>query len=52
MVKGLTKDRKKYNLCEACNMVYESKELAQKCEDFCNKYHSCSLEITKNAIEL
>ena len=52
MVKEITKDGKKYFQCESCGFLYEDKELAQKCEDFCNKYHSCSLEITKHAVEL
>ena len=52
MVKEITKDGKRYFICEACNMAYNDKELAQKCEDFCNKYHSCSLEITKHTVEL
>lgn len=37
-------------VCEACGFGYETKEMAQKCEDYCNKNHSCSLEITKLAI--
>lgn len=52
MVKEITNNDKKYYQCEACNMVYEDRELARKCEDFCNKYHSCSLEFTKYAVEL
>jgi len=38
-------------VCNICNFKYEKKELAEKCEDYCNKYHSCSLEITKNAVK-
>ena len=53
MVKEITKNGKKYYECEACNMMYyESKEMAQKCEDFCNKYKSCDLEIIKHAVEI
>lgn len=52
MVKEVLKNGKKYYMCEACDMFYENRELAQKCEDFCNKYHSCSLEITKHAVKL
>jgi len=51
MVKEIKKEDKVYFMCEACNMYYETKELAQKCENFCNKNHSCSLEITKHAVQ-
>ena len=52
MVKEIEKNSKKYFICELCNMAYNSKELAQKCEDWCRKYKSCNLEIIKHAIEL
>jgi len=52
MVKEIKKNSKKYYECEACNMYYESREMAQKCEDFCNKYKSCDLEIIKHAVEI
>jgi len=52
MVKELTKNNKTYFMCGACNMYYKTKALAQKCEDFCNKYHACSIELTKNAVQV
>lgn len=52
MVKSIKKDGKEYYQCEECNFFYKEKELAQKCEDYCNKYHSCSLEITKYAVKI
>ena len=52
MVIEKKKGNKIYFMCEACNMFYETKELAQKCEDFCNKYKGCSLEITKHAVNI
>ena len=52
MVKKFTKNGKEYFICEACNMAYLDKDLAQKCEDFCNKYKSCNLEFIKHAVEL
>jgi len=52
MVKEITKNGKKYYLCEACDMYYGERGIAKKCEDFCNKYKSCSLELTKHAIEI
>jgi Zn finger protein HypA/HybF involved in hydrogenase expression len=52
MVKKVIKKDKRYFMCEACNMFYETEELAQKCENFCNKHKGCSLEITKHAINI
>ena len=37
--------------CEKCGWLYKSKKWAQKCEDYCGKNHSCSLDITKHAIK-
>ncbi len=37
--------------CKECNFNYETEELAKKCEAFCRKYKSCSIEITRHAIE-
>ena len=38
-------------VCEKCGFKYDSAELAEKCEDFCAKNKSCSLEITKHAVK-
>lgn len=51
MVKELKENNKRSFMCEECRFVYLDKDTAKKCEDFCSKYHSCSLEITKNAIK-
>ena len=37
--------------CGECNLLYKEQEWAEKCEAFCIKYHMCSLEITKYAIQ-
>lgn len=50
MVKELKERDKKLFICEECRFVYLDKDMARRCEEFCSKYHSCSLEITKNAI--
>ena len=44
--------KKSVNLfvCEACGFKYKEKELAKQCEEYCNKHHMCSLEITKYAV--
>lgn len=37
--------------CEECGFYYNNKNWAQKCEEWCRKYKSCSLEITKHAVK-
>jgi len=51
MVKEITKNNKTYYQCEACGFFYKEREIAQKCQDFCNKYKSCNLEIIKYAVK-
>jgi len=41
---------KEVYVCEACNFLYSKKELAEKCEEWCNKYKSCNMQITKSSI--
>jgi hypothetical protein len=36
--------------CEECHLLYEDKEWAMKCEQWCKEHKSCSLEITLHAI--
>ena len=52
MVKEEKINKKVYYKCEACGFYYKTREIAQECEDFCNKYKSCSLEITKHAVQI
>ena len=52
MVKELIKDKVKYYICEECSFAYKEKQLAEKCEDWCKKHHSCNMEITKNAVKI
>ena len=42
---------KRYFVCEECGFAYAEKALAQKCEEYCKKHQSCSLEITKKAVK-
>lgn len=37
--------------CPECGLHYKGKEQAKKCETWCREHHSCSLEITKHAVE-
>ncbi len=43
------RDRALYS-CEVCDLAYNSLEVAQACEDYCNEHHGCSIEITKKAV--
>jgi len=52
MVKEVKKEKKTYYRCTICKFNYESKQLAQQCEAYCEKFKSCSLEITKHAVEV
>lgn len=37
--------------CPECHLNYKEKEWMDKCEAWCKKHHSCSLEIIAHAIE-
>ncbi|MBI4452235.1 hypothetical protein HY637_02300 [Candidatus Woesearchaeota archaeon] len=52
MATKIIKDRKLYFRCDECSFLYENKNLAEKCEEYCKKYHACSTEITKHAIDI
>ncbi len=41
-----------YYQCGICGFFYREKDLAQRCENFCNEHKSCSLEITKYAVHI
>ncbi len=41
----------KFWICEECKLKYKERDWAEKCEDWCKKYKSCNLEITKHAIK-
>ncbi|MEM1517952.1 MAG: hypothetical protein QW789_02380 [Nitrososphaerota archaeon] len=50
MVKEVLKNNEMLYVCEACRHVYRERVWAEKCEDFCFKYHACSLSITSHAV--
>ena len=52
MVKEIKKLGKVYYQCEECEFYYKDKKWAKKCEDFCKKHKSCSIEITKHTVKL
>ncbi len=52
MVTELRRNNKTLYLCDACGFAYEEKELAQKCQRWCEEHNSCNLDITKHAVPL
>lgn len=52
MIEEKETNGKKYFKCPICGFYYKTRELAQECENFCSKYNSCSLEITKHAVKI
>ena len=48
----MVKKDKKYFVCEECGFLYKDKKWAQKCENFCKKHKSCSIEITKHSVKV
>jgi hypothetical protein len=51
MVKQIKKQIKTFYQCERCKLLYEYKEWAKKCEDWCKENNSCNIEITKHAMK-
>jgi hypothetical protein len=51
MVKLIQKEEKTYYQCEECGHIYETEELAQKCENWCQENKSCNLEIIKYSVK-
>ncbi|MGC9037808.1 MAG: hypothetical protein ACP5GD_02975 [Candidatus Micrarchaeia archaeon] len=37
--------------CEVCGLHYTSKELAEKCQQWCSHHNSCNLEIARQSVE-
>ena len=37
--------------CTICEMSFEDQKWADKCQDWCEKHHSCNAGITKHAIK-
>ena len=52
MAKQIEKNNKKYFQCEICGFFYKDKKSAQKCENLCEKYKSCNMEIAKHAVKI
>ncbi len=52
MVNEIIQKDKKYFQCDICKFHYKTRDWAEKCENFCKKYNSCSLDITKHSVKL
>lgn len=51
MVKEISQDNQEIYKCEECGLGYKSKEIAEKCENWCREHKSCNLDIIQNAIK-
>ena len=51
MVKEIGREGEEYYQCKECKLIYKEREWAEKCEEWCKKYKSCNLEITKHAVK-
>ncbi|MEM1569866.1 MAG: hypothetical protein QXM89_02260 [Candidatus Bathyarchaeia archaeon] len=52
MVKRVERKGESLYICEECSLAYREETWAEKCEEFCSKYYSCSLEITSHAVRM
>jgi hypothetical protein len=50
MVKELKKEDRTIFLCDECGLGYADRETVEKCEEWCKKTNTCSIEITRKAI--
>ncbi len=51
MIKKIIASDKNYYQCKECGFQYVEKKLADKCEAWCKKSHSCNIEITAHAVK-
>jgi len=52
MVQETNFKRKIVYKCMKCGWMYKDEDLAKKCEDWCRRHNSCSLEMAKYAIKV
>lgn len=50
MIREIEKEGKKLYQCDECKLNYEEEKWAKMCQEWCKKYKSCNLEITKKAV--
>jgi len=51
MVNELYKGKEKVYACGECNLYYNEKNLAEKCEKWCKNHKNCNSNITKYALK-
>ena len=47
----MVKELNGYYFCKKCNLKFETKALAQQCEDFCTKNNACSMELIAKSVQ-
>ncbi|MBS3108678.1 hypothetical protein J4409_02300 [Candidatus Woesearchaeota archaeon] len=52
MAKKRDVNNKEYYTCEECGFLYKTKNLAEKCHEWCKKHKSCNINIVKHAVKL
>lgn len=50
MVKVIRQNKKELHRCGECGLKYESKEIAEKCQAWCEEHKSCNLDFIKYAV--
>ncbi len=50
MAREFTRGDRRLHMCEECGLAYESRDMAEACEDYCSTQQSCSMEITRHAV--
>lgn len=51
MVRIVKNQNKELYQCEECDLKYESRDIAEKCQAWCSEHKSCNLDIIKYAIK-
>lgn len=52
MVKETNFEGKIVYTCEKCGWVYKDRDIAEKCQSWCEKHKSCNLKYQKHAIKI
>ncbi len=51
MVRKVHKKGEILYACEVCELTYEERSWAEKCQDHCTEHNACSLEITSHSLD-
>lgn len=52
MVREMSSNGQRIFICEICDLSYEDRSWAEKCEEYCTQHGACSLEITQHATQM